>query len=175
MNLDEISFHKFLEMGIFHNQTGVVKNLLKNEIMLSVCSFSKIYNESDVTVLLPEGRIKLPSEIYGRQLAFQSFNFRRLLKEIEDFEDQKTDCSTLYTLRDEAEKEAIDFENIENKERYIFEWLLVAEWVAQFLIDQGETVLSALGQYWWGISNLALVGACKSNLFKRICKEGGQI
>lgn len=56
-------------------------------------------------------------------------------------------------------------------ERTIYEWRLVPAWLANLLIDKGETVFKHLGSCWWGIRNLNKTGFFSKKVLKQIYSE----
>jgi len=166
MVLNRLTFKEFKLLTIFKDQTEIVTFLLNNEKEVDLPDL--IHNQSDVTITFPFEVKTVPSTLFYRLVDQNGEQYRDQLNKLEE----GTGVTSPIMEEIERLKEmSFYYEEASFKERIIYEWRLIPHWLADYLINKGETVLKGYGNSWVGIRRLDQSGALYLDFLTEVYNE----
>lgn len=144
-------FQAFLNRALLFDQTHLINTILHAGNHMEY--FNSIHNKEEYRVKLSDEEIIGTAEIVAEKQSeiekeLSALTAKIIIKEPEAFQD------AFLQRKIQLENDLKLLHEVESKNRYIFQWLLIPHWLGDELISLGEVVFRDLGCNFWGVTNI---------------------
>lgn len=163
------SYNYLLNKAILYDQSEVVAFLLKHEknIDLEECFFNKY----DIKLKQQTGTSIIPCSLFYDKMDEHGEKYTKLLEQKEKLLEGNKDITEIDKQIESLLAHFTEYDKGIIKDRTFYEWRLVPHWLAEKLVNKGETVFKYLGSNWWGIRNIRKTDIFSNNVLKSLLRD----